>query len=177
MYHTGLNAKGIPEDWFGMAGRYINSLFVLVHHRNFLEHISNLRIRLSESLKSHHSVINIWSLLKDIRITGEWNPNSGSISLEPNIPFNFGGFSINRPPTVFIRVPDGSDSILFDLHDRSYSGKSKRSFRYRSLLIAIHSAYRAPSVDAIYRSMAGYLTFSTIWLSVAQFPSGQYRLI
>ena len=163
MYHTGLNAKGIPEDWFGMAGRYINPLYVLLHHRNFLEHISNLRIRLSESLKSHHSVINIWSLLKDIRITGELNPDSGSISLEPNIPFNFGGFSINRPPTVFIRVPDGSDSTLFDLQDRSSLGKSKRLFRYRSLLVAILTARRAPSVVAIFHFMAGYLAFSTVW--------------
>ena len=147
-----------------MAGRYINLLFVLLHHRNFFEHISSLRIRLSESLKSHHSVIHMWSLLKDIRITGEINPNSGSISLEPTNPFSFGDFSINRPPIVFIRVPDGSDSILSDLRDRSSLVISRRSSRYWPLLIAILPACRAPSIDAIYRSMAGYLTFSTIWL-------------
>jgi hypothetical protein len=65
---------------------------------------------------------------------------------------------------VFIRMSGGSGSIPFDLQDRSPLGISKRSFHYRSLLVAILTARRAPSVVAIFRSLAGYLTFSTVWL-------------
>ena len=57
MYHSGLCAKGNPEDWFGVAERYINLLFVPLHHRNFLDYIFNLRIRLLEPPKSLTSAL------------------------------------------------------------------------------------------------------------------------
>ena len=74
MYHPGYNVKGNLEDWFGVAGRYTNLIFVRLHLRNSFEYTSSLRVRLITSSKFHHSVIYMLSLLKTISITGESHP-------------------------------------------------------------------------------------------------------
>ena len=76
MYHSGYNVKSNLEDWFGVAGRYTNLLFVLLHLRNSFEYTSSLPVRLITSSKFHHSVIYMLSLLKTINITGELSPKS-----------------------------------------------------------------------------------------------------
>ena len=57
MYHSGYNVKSNLEDWFGVAGRYTNLLYVLLHPRNSLEYTSSLRVRLITSSKFPHSVL------------------------------------------------------------------------------------------------------------------------
>ena len=73
---------------------------------------------------------------------------------------------MNKSCIGFIRMPGGSDSIHFDLQDRLSSGISKRSFRYRSLLVAILIARRAPSVVAIFSFYGGipdFLNRLVVW--------------